>query len=912
MKTITAITINLRRMLKILSQSKRHLFNQNLIVMKKIFTYFRASTLLLALLFSLQAAAQKISCPLVVNPFTRTYEYLSTGTSVDDIEVDEATKSIPIGFTFRIGVCGAQKSYTNIQVSSNGWAKLIGTATTGAAPNSASTVGYTVWPGFGVWWGNLSGVGGEASYETVLLPSGLKVFTMEWKNWKWDPTATAACISFQLKLYEGSDIAEYCYKIEAGSIGGSSPAATVCYIDNKPPASAIATCYDFVIFTDVGAVPVVNRAGAWGPGLTSLPPDNQVYQFYQSCCGKPTAGIISQPDSVCAGSPFVLKAAGSTPNPFSSYGVKYQWQAAPSATGPWTDFGLSATTQTIAGIYTDTFFRMIVKCDSAKPVPMYDTTPVKHITLITQSFNCYCYSAATNDILNVNIGNVKLIAAGKDTMLNNGNGLPSFINKGVYRPYSLFTGLSPIREINRDTTYDFSVMGVTRDSFAFSSSGVALYIDYNADGVYNASTELAAFQIISGTSASFVKSFTVPPYAVLDTVGFRVIMKKGAATAADVPPCGGYADGETEDYLLIISNPKCPGPLFAGTAYITDTSICDGYTTTIWDSTHAKNMSRMHWEWEYSLDNVIWANVPSSKFKDVIQPVVRQSTYYRLRMVCENTLDTVYSNKVFIKLKQPYKCYCYSLANGGNLLDSSDISTFVLGSFIANTGGPHLKNPNAVRRRTDRTDLPAIELYSQDRYPIAVYHTLRYNNHADAKISVFMDYNHNLKYDGASELAWSKVTSSTNFYPHDTITIPLTVIPNVETGMRVVLNNDLGSGNPNDIGCDEFVSGEIEDYLVIFRRRSTGIGEITNVDNLQIYPNPNNGQFTISFNATQAIKDARVVVTNITGQQVFTEQYSNVNNSFSKNISLGSQATGVYFITLIADGQKSINKLIIR
>jgi hypothetical protein len=883
--------------------------------MKKFFTRLKATTLLLLLLGSLQAAAQstKISCPLIVNPFLRDYVYLSTGTSVDDIEADEATKSIPIGFTFRIGVCGAQKSYTNIQVSSNGWAKLIGTATTGAAPNSNSAVGYTVWPGFGVWWGNLSGVGGEASYETELLASGLKVFTMEWKNWRWDPTASAACVSFQLKLYEGSNIVEYCYKTEPGSIGGASPVATVAYMDNKPPATALATCYDFIIFTGVGTVPVVNRGGAWGPGLTALPPDRQVYQFYQSCCGKPTAGIISQPDSVCPGSPFVAKVSGATPNPFSTFGVKYQWQAAPSATGPWTNItGATSLSQSFSGIYNDTFFRVIVQCDSAKPVPMFDTTPVKRITLITQSFNCYCYSGASNDILNVNIGNVKLIAAGADTLLNNGNGLPGFINKGSYRPYTLFTGLRPIPEINRDTSYSFSVMGVTRDTFAFGSSGVALYIDYNADGIYNASTELASFRIISGTSASFVTSFTVPPVAVLDTVGMRVIMKRGAATAADVPPCGAYAEGETEDYLVNIVNPRCPGPLVAGTSYISDTSICDGYTTMIWNVGHARNMSRMHWEWEYSFDNKIWANVPFSKFEDTLEPEVRQSTYYRLRMVCENTLDTVYSNKVFIKLKQPYKCYCYSLAVGETFFDSSDISAVVLGSFISSTGGPHLKNPKSIRRRTDRTDLPAIELYSQDKYPIAVYHTLKGNYHANAKISVFMDYNHNLQYDGVSELAWSKVTSITDFYPHDSITIPFTVIPNVETGMRVVLNDDLGPGNPNDIGCDEFLSGEIEDYLVIFRKRSTGIGSISSVDNLQIYPNPTNGQFTISFKATQSIKEAKLIVTNITGQQIFVEEFTNISASFNKNVNLNNQSAGVYFITLIADVQKSVNKLVIR
>jgi hypothetical protein len=885
--------------------------------MKKIFTFFKATTLLLSLLFTLNVSAQdRLACGLNLNVFSRPFEFLSDGTRVTDIESSCGNKTgIPLGFTFKYGACGFKSSYTTVQVSSAGWIKF-GAAVPGCRNDPAA--GYPIFPGLWPFYGKtMNGTGGTATYYTELLSTGLKVFTMEWKDWSWDSlTAGSQKMSVQVKLYEGSDIIEYCYKNGTSTVTAGSTPYMIGLGVTAPTGIVTWPCtpgYDYSIInaSTVPSAPVLNKSGAYGPAVTSRPKDEDVYQFYQECCGKPTAGVVSQPDSVCPGSPFVLKASGATPNPFSTFGVSYQWQAAPSATGPWADItGAISPTQLIGtGIYNDSFFRMIVYCSKSN---MYDTTAAKRVTLITQSYNCYCYSAATNDVLTVNIGSFKLIAAGNDTLINTGTGTPAFLNKGVYRPYTLFTGMRPIKEVNRDTTYKFSVMGVTRDTFSFATSGVALYIDYNADGVYSPSTELAGFQVVSGTKADFITSFTVPTTAALDTVGMRVIMRKGAATAADVLPCNGYPDGETEDYLLIISNPRCPGPLSAGKAYISDTSICDGYTVTIWDTAHAKNMSRMHWEWEYSLDNVIWANVPASKFKDTIQPVVRQSTYYRLRIVCENTLDTIYSNKVFIKLKQPYKCYCYSLANGGSALDSSDISTVVLGSFIANVGGPHLKNPKSIRQRTDYTDLPAIELYAQDKYNIAVYHTLKGNNHADAKISVYMDFNHNLKYDGASEMVWSKVSTATDFYPHDTITIPVAVIPNVETGMRVVLNNDLGPGNPNDIGCDEFISGEIEDFLVIFRRRGTSIGEITNVDNLQIYPNPTSGQFTISFSATKTINDAKVIVTNITGQQVYAEQYTNISTAFNKNINLGAQPAGVYFITLVADGQKQVNKLIVR
>lgn len=887
--------------------------------MKKIITFFKATTLLLLLVNASEVIAQ-ISCSLKMAPSSRTFEYLTSGTNVPDIETDEGTKTgIPIGFTFKTGTCANPKSYTTVQVSSNGWLKFTGSATVGAVPKAApaaSGAPSTVWPAYAPFWGDLSGDAGTATYLTELLPSGLKVFTMEWKNYKFDKTATSPVLSFQIKLYEGSNIFEYCYKKESGTpvIGGSIK-GMIAVIDKLPPPLSIAACYDYFIFSDVSASPVLNRTGSYGQNLDDVPASNQVYQFYNTCCGKPQAGIIDQPDSVCQASPFVAKLSGATPSPFAVYGVSYLWQSAPAATGPWTDVGVkgTATTKSFAGVFgVDTFLRVVVFCDSSG---LTDTTPIKQIKLISLPYNCYCYSASTADVNNngVNIGNMKLITAGKDTLINNGNATPAFLNKTFFRNYTLFTGLRPIKSINRDTSYKLVVSGITKDSFAFAASGVALYIDYNNDGVYSAATELASFQVISGTSSSFTTNFTVPSFAVLDTVGMRLIMKKGATTSADVPPCGGYAEGETEDYLISINNPNCPGPISAGTTYIADTSMCYGYQTTVYNSTHGRNLSLFDWDWEYSLDNVIWATVAGGKFMDTIQPVVRQSTYYRLRTVCYLSNDTIYSNKVFIKLKQPYKCYCFSIANvGGMAMDSSDISTFTIDKFVSNSGGPHLNNPRATRMRTDFTDLPAIELWAETSYPIAVYHTLRTKIHADARITVFMDLNHNLKYDGASEIIWSTTTSASNFYPHATITIPRYVVPDVETGMRVVLTNNMGVNNPSDLGCDAFESGEIEDYLVILRRYPTSIDKFANIDNLQIYPNPNNGQFVVSFKAQKAISEASVTVTNITGQKVYSENYTNVSNTFMKNINLGVQASGVYFITVVADGQKIVNKLIVQ
>lgn len=886
--------------------------------MKKLVTLFNLALMLLILGSQKSYGQLEIGCKMNLNAYLGTFEYLSSGTRIPDIEGSCLTKTgVPIGFTFRFGPCGSTVGYTSVQVGSNGWLKFGGAA--GACTMGTSTtmpISPGVWAMFAT--AGMDGSSGTATYETQTLSSGNRVFVMEWKNWRLAAGSSGGYlgISFQIKLYEGSNMVEYAYKWESGT-AASSDAITNVYMTGMATNkfSAAKPCYDWFIMNPPITTPIINRTGAYGPSQSVRPNDNQVLQYYQACCGKPAAGTITQPDSVCACQPFVAKLSGATPNPFANYGVRYQWQTAPSATGPWANItGGTGTSQYFSGICgsADTFVRVIVYCDSSG---MNDTTPVKRIGLISKPYNCYCYSSATiDDNLNmVNIGNVTLTNKAGTDLINSGTGTPGFLNKQFFRPYTLKTNIRPIAALNRDSSYKYKVMGITKDTFAFAGSGVATYIDWDKDGAYNASTELANFNMISGTSAEFTSTISVPSWAKKDTLGMRVVMKKGAATAGDVPPCGGFTEGETEDYLIVIQDPICPGPLNAGRAFISDTSMCDGYITTVWDTGHARGMSQMNWVWEYSLDNVIWATLSGTAFKDTITPVVRQNTYYRMRMICEATKDTIYSNKVFIKRKEPYKCYCYSIANGTAGADSSDISAFKLGSYVFNSGGPHLRNPESIRLRTDYTDRTPMELWSDTKYEIAVYHTLNTVNHGDARISVFIDYNHNLIYDIPSEMVWTKTSTYGDFFPHDTIKIPVAVIPNTITGLRVVLNNDMNANLANDFGCGEFTSGEIEDYLVIFRRGTTQIGELNNVENLQIFPNPNSGEFTVSFSAGSTIAEASVAVTSITGQQVMFEQYKGVSNTFSRNYNLsGKVAAGVYFVTVMADGQKTVQKLIIK
>ena len=184
-----------------------------------------------------------------------TYLPLGSGaTRLAALEADEAiTNAIPLGFTF---VADGQ-FYTTIAASSNGWLGLSYSPLLYPSPGSNALgngppAGFTIAP----LWSDLSGSGGTVSYQTTGTAPA-RVFTMEWRDFRWDRLASQAVVSFQARLYEGSNRIEFNYRPEAGSVSNNFPysAAHVGlshYYNNPSGATPI-------ILSDLSAAPVVSN-----------------------------------------------------------------------------------------------------------------------------------------------------------------------------------------------------------------------------------------------------------------------------------------------------------------------------------------------------------------------------------------------------------------------------------------------------------------------------------------------------------------------------------------------------------------------------------------------------------------------------------------------------------------------------
>lgn len=187
----------------------------------------------------------------------------TNGTAVSMSNYDDASSSSQsIGFTFKFN----GTDYTDLIINTNGFIKF------GTSAPSANNLFYST--GNGTTGGVFNATGGDSNILAVFNhdlegsangaeirvetsgASGNQVCTIQWKNFK-DKTTTPVVqfdnLSFQIKLYEGSNVIEYIYgpftasanasnfKTVAVGLKGSGTATTDIVSITKPSASAWST-----------------------------------------------------------------------------------------------------------------------------------------------------------------------------------------------------------------------------------------------------------------------------------------------------------------------------------------------------------------------------------------------------------------------------------------------------------------------------------------------------------------------------------------------------------------------------------------------------------------------------------------------------------------------------------------------
>lgn len=276
-----------------------------------------------------------------------------------------------------------------------------------------------------------------------------------------------------------------------------------------------------------------------GAARNASTPDMGAFEFaVPSCTGAPTAGTLTGPTTVCAGSNILLSLSG-----FSLSGnTSFDWQSSPAGVGIWTTIATNQTsfsaTQTLA-----TDYRVVVTCLNG------GQTDISNVVTVAASpfYLCYCspntgttlHSTFSNYILNVAITNTPLSVPTSGIDAAGGYNQHNFLvptNTGTLVPtvpYTIDVILNP------------------------GTANAAVWIDYDQSGTFDA-LEYTQLTTTNGIASGTIN---VPASALPGLTGMRVrAYTTTAYTSAQA--CASITTGyETEDFVVTIDGvPTCMPP----------------------------------------------------------------------------------------------------------------------------------------------------------------------------------------------------------------------------------------------------------------------------------------------------------------------------------------------------------------
>ncbi|RYE00449.1 MAG: T9SS type A sorting domain-containing protein [Sphingobacteriales bacterium] len=329
--------------------------------MKTIFTNLKNTGIIFmvfaVLLLALSAQVKAQSLPAGSYGFTAqsvTFTEITGGTVISAIHTDDAlSATLPIGFSFNF----SGTNYQNFVVSSNGWVSFNTSVGSSYTSNDQSELD-NIKPALMPLWDDISGAAGEARYE-VSGTAPNRVLTIQCKDWRWNySSAYPATISFQVKLYETTNVIEYIYRREAGTGNTSgSSGASIGIADAGAPST-------YLVLNNSSAAPTAS-ATTFTTDISVRPATGQLYRFTPpppcNASNFPaTTMATTNPSTICAGTGAQLNLSFTPP---VATGITYQWQSSANAAGPFTNIaGATTLSYIVSNVTATTYYRCQISC----------------------------------------------------------------------------------------------------------------------------------------------------------------------------------------------------------------------------------------------------------------------------------------------------------------------------------------------------------------------------------------------------------------------------------------------------------------------------------------------------------------------------------------------------------------------
>lgn len=116
----------------------------------------------------------------------------------------------------------------------------------------------------------------------------------------------------------------------------------------------------------------------------------------------------------------------------------------------------------------------------------------------------------------------------------------------------------------------------------------------------------------------------------------------------------------------------------------------------------------------------------------------------------------------------------------------------------------------------------------------------------------------------------------------------------MQPGGEIVVAGNYYNGSGNDFAIARYTSGTV------------GAGELKEIGNGNIYPNPGSGIFTLDLGN---YFDAQIYIYDVLGNCMFNRNYG---NDEIARIDLSIQQRGIYYIEIVSDSKRSVNKIVLQ
>lgn len=358
--------------------------------------------------------------------------------------------------------------------------------------------------------------------------------------------------------------------------------------------------------------------------------------------------------------------------------------------------------------------------------------------------------------------------------------------------------------------------------------------------------------------------------------------------------------GQTDSDQMTITNVSAAGPFIVTSQNINNQSWTVGSTETVtWDiagttgnGINEANVNILLSTDGENFDIVLASNVANNGSYDVVVPNV-SSVNCRIMVEAANGIFfNVNTENIVIGVD--IVCTTYS-ASGENI-----------GVSIADgTGSTTPENGPVLRRTLNVSDNFSIEslklnidvdhtyvgdLLIQLFHPDGVTDAVIWSGNCSSSDDILIEFE-----DDASVIDCSATASGNTYSPVE----PLSIFEGLDSqGDWTIVIADFYAGD----------TGILENWSLEFCSESLSVEE-NELDQLSIYPNPNNGEFNIQFNP-KSREDVSVAVYDIRGRSIYTKSFQNTGR-FEETIQLNNAQSGVYLLTIIDGSQKVTKKIIV-